>query len=109
MDYVQRARVNVQRPLKWNNTGAKKTLAISVQWKGESGDREEFSNQVARLILQNDPRVQEYDLISIVMIREYDLGIASEKNSLTFVHTPVEWCQRVLGASPAQSPTSLHQ
>lgn len=109
MDHVQRARVNVQRPLKWNNTGAKKTLAISVQWMGESGDREEFSNQVARLILQNDPRVQEYDLISIVMIREYDLGIASEKNSLTFVHTPVVWCQRVLGASPVQCPTSLHQ
>jgi uncharacterized RDD family membrane protein YckC len=87
----------------------KKRAIVTVQWTGEAGDRQSIADQAARIILQNDPRVEKQDLIRIEVGRVYDLGIASGNDYQTFTHTYAEWSQRVLGASPAQSPTPTHQ
>jgi uncharacterized RDD family membrane protein YckC len=111
LDRVQVARVQNFKPLRWsgfmpkNPLATKHALVITVWWTGESGGREAFADRVAKLTLQNDPKVQDQDMLRIVIARGYYLGIASGGDSQTFTHTPTEWSQRVLVASPAQSST----
>jgi uncharacterized RDD family membrane protein YckC len=94
--------------LKWNNWGGgdKKTiLVINVHWAGRSADEQAFADQVAKLIIEHDPKVKEHDLLRVVMIRGYDLGIAHAQVSHPYEHTPPEWNARLFGTSPAAEPT----
>ena len=114
LDQVQMARARYLKPIKWNDSltknplAHKKTLVITVWWTGEPKAREAFSYQVAKLILQNDPMVNDQDLLWIVVARGYNLGIASGGNSQAFSHSPAEWRQHVFGTLPAQSPAPTH-
>ena len=83
----------------------KKDGRITVEWNGRLPDREAFANQVAAIILQNDPRAQNQDVIQIKVGRRYDLGIASGNNYQSFTHTPEEWHKRVFGIVP-DAPSS---
>ena len=109
---VQYARIENWRPPKGFNAFTKdpllanNALVISVSWVGEAKDREAFADQVAGLILQNDPKAQEHDQISIRVGRSYHLGIASGGQAQTFTHTPAEWRQRSLAASKARTSLS---
>jgi hypothetical protein len=109
MDRVQMARVRYLKPIKstsaWTKSSLarKRTLAITVWWTGEPKAREGFADQIAKLILQNEPLAKDQDLLWIVVARSYNLGIASGGNSQTFTHTPAEWRQRVLGATTEQT------
>jgi hypothetical protein len=64
---------------------------------------------VAQLILQNDPKVQENDLLWIGLIRGYNLGIAHALVSHYFEHTPSDWRARLFGTWPAESSTPTKQ
>jgi hypothetical protein len=88
-----------------NFLSKKEPVIVTIQWTGEKGSRESFADRVARIILQNDPRVQKQDLIQIKIGRSYDLGIASGNDYQNFTHTPAEWQQRVFG-SPTAPNTS---
>ncbi len=79
----------------------KEPATVIVQWTGKIEAREAFADQVARVILQNDPHVQKQELIRIEIGRSYDLGIASGNDLSIFIHTPIEWSRRVQGISGA--------
>ena len=82
----------------------KKDARITVEWNGEMADREAFADQVAAIILQNDPRAQKQDVIQIKVGRRYDLGIASGNDYQSFTHTFEEWHQRAFGPLPDATP-----
>ena len=110
MGGVQMARVRYLKPLRLNaavgesSLAHKKTLIVTVWWTGERTGREGFADNVARLILQNDPMVKDQDALWIVVARGYYLGIASGGESRTFAHTPAEWRERLLGSSTVPPP-----
>ena len=109
MDGVQRARV--LDTLSHSGTGgeAKKVLLVSVILTKKTANEEAFADNAARILLQKDRNAQEYDELSVRIFRGYDMGIGTRWNHEEFAHTPVEWRQRVLGASPGQTPSSTHQ
>lgn len=109
MDHVQQAGA---QDLNWSNWGGdekKKILVINVRWTGKAADEEAFADRVAKLILQGDSSAQEHDLLRVVMIRGYDLGIAHAQVSRSFEHTPAEWTVRFPSTMPAENvgPTKL--
>lgn len=83
----------------------KRFFVANVYWTGKSTDEESFADQVAKLILQNDPNAQDHDLLRVVMIRGYDLGIASAQVSHPFEHTPAQWNTRLFDGPPTGSPS----
>jgi len=94
--------------LNWSNwgSGEKKTiLVINVYWTGKSADEQAFADQVAKLIIEHDSKVKEHDLLRVIMIRGYDLGIAHAQVSHPYERTPAEWNARLFGTSPAEGPT----
>ncbi len=76
---------------------------------GETGAREAFADQVAEIILQNDPRVEKQDLVSIEVGQSYSLGFASSNDYQIFTRTPAEWHQRVLGVASTKGETPTQQ
>jgi len=86
----------------WSGGGKKTVLVISVTWTGKATDEQAFADQVAKLIIEHDPKVKEHDLLRVVMIRGYDLGIAHAQVSNSFEHTPAEWSTRLFGTSPPE-------
>jgi uncharacterized RDD family membrane protein YckC len=91
MDHVQSASVS---DLTWTpSSGAeKKTIyVVNVFWSGQQDQQEAFAKQVASRILENDPHVADRDLLRIVIIRGYDLGIASAQRTNPFEDSPANW------------------
>jgi len=74
----------------------KRTLVINVSLREDSSDPEALADQIAKLIIQNDKNIQDYDLLRVVLIRGFDIGIAHESASSSFVNTPADWRQRLL-------------
>jgi uncharacterized RDD family membrane protein YckC len=84
--------------------GTKKILILTVFWRGKGGDMEASADQVAKLILMNDKKIQGFDSLRIVFRRDFDLGFAYGALNWSYERTLSEWRQRVLPAAPAQSP-----
>ncbi len=94
MPGVQRAGV---QDLNWRNFNSgvtKKIFVVSASWSGKRSDGEAFADEVAKMILQQDPEAQNHDVLRIVVIRGYDLGIARAQQSDAFERTPAEWKER---------------
>jgi len=93
----------------WGSETRKKILVITVMWTGRSADEEAFASEVAKTILQHDPDVQNRDLLRIVMIRGYDLGIAHTQVTRSFEKSPADWRSHLFGTSPVEgsAPTKL--
>jgi uncharacterized RDD family membrane protein YckC len=108
MDGVQQARVQDFMLHNRSGGGAKKSLDFSIRTE-KPVDQEAFADEVAKIVLQNDRYAQEYDQLTIRILRGYDIGIASHWNHQEFTHSPDEWRQRVLGASPVSNPTPTRQ
>jgi uncharacterized RDD family membrane protein YckC len=105
MEGVQHAGV---QDLNWSNRssgGKKKIFVINVFWTGKSADEEAFADRVVKLVLQNDPKVQEHDLLRVVITRGYDLGIAHAQFSHPFERTPADWKARLSGSSLGERST----
>lgn len=91
MDHVQSAGVS---DLTWtsSSSGEKKRIyVVSVFWSGTQNEEERFARQVASRILENNPRVADRDLLRIVVVRGYDLGIATAQRSDPFEDSPAGW------------------
>jgi uncharacterized RDD family membrane protein YckC len=86
--------------------GPTKNLIVYVHQKSKV--QEASADEVARIILQNDPNAQNYDQLSILFFYGYDIGIAARWNHQEFTRTPAEWRQRVFGSSPVQGPPLAH-
>ena len=95
MDGVQQA--GAQAQTNWTGSDAKrKTLELTIRWTGKSKDQEAFADRVAKVILENDQHIQDYDQMLIQVIEGYDLGIAHFSLSHSFEHTPEEWRARAI-------------
>jgi len=109
MEGVQSAGAQDLNWVNWGSETKKKILVINVQWTGKSAEEEAVANQIAKLILEHDSNVANHDLLKVVMIRGYDLGIAHAQVSRSFEHTPSDWKSRLYGTPPEQgaAPTKL--
>jgi uncharacterized RDD family membrane protein YckC len=114
LDGVQAARVENWRPFEWfsfftrNPLASESALVITVWRTDKMGGQETFADQVAWLVLRNDPGVQKRDLLWLKVGRGYNLGIASHDNLQTFTHSPAEWRQHLFGSSPAPNTSAVH-
>jgi uncharacterized RDD family membrane protein YckC len=111
---VQTDRVRIFMPIPLDGSALgnlvpkKRNAIVTVQWDKATASRETFADQVAGIILKSDPRAQKEDSIQIRIGRSYDLVISSGNDYQYFTHTPAEWSQRVLGASPAPNTSPVH-
>lgn len=105
MGNVQDVRAREPQLISGPGDRTRKVLVIEVSWTGTRADEEAFANQVARIILRNDPKIQAYDVLSIGITRGYNIGIASAWTSERIAHSPAEWSQRLSGNSPAEDAT----
>jgi uncharacterized RDD family membrane protein YckC len=103
--------VTAQEPRLLNRSGdrTRKVLIVDITCARNPTNREAYVDQAVKIILQNDPRVQEYDVLSIGITRSYDIGIASGWISQRFGHSPAEWNQLLFGVSPAPVSTQTQQ
>jgi uncharacterized RDD family membrane protein YckC len=92
---VQNAGVQDLSSKNYSSGVTKKFLIVNAFWTGKSSDGEAFADKVAKLILQNDPQAQDHDVLRVVVIRGYDLGIARAQQRDPFERTPAEWKARV--------------
>jgi RDD family len=83
----------------WSGENKRKTLVVTVSWSGQPDGREVFADQVARVILQHNPKVKEHDSLRIVLIRGFDLGIAHAQITYPFERTPDQWSSRLFGTT----------
>jgi uncharacterized RDD family membrane protein YckC len=115
MEGVQAAGVQDLSQTAFGSGEKTKILVINVYWAGKSVDRqvftshsagnfhdnwvakEAFADQVGRLIIKHDPTVKDHDLLKVVVIRGYDLGIAHVHISYYYQRTPAEWNARLSG------------
>lgn len=91
MNGVQQARALKTWERKIDSEGRKTSLTFTVLQMGTQPDEEAFADDVARAVLQNDPKAMGYDLLRINIIRGYDLGIAHAERTWSFSHAPAEW------------------
>ena len=105
MDDVQRASVVHLTFHDLAGGGTRKILLATVTERTKHTDQMAFSSEVAKLILQRDPKAQQYDTLKIVLKRGYNIGIASSWRSQSFAYSPDEWNRRVMGTKPASGPT----
>jgi hypothetical protein len=88
----------------WGGGDAKRVLVISVRWSGNAADEPTFADQIARQNLQHDPKVKEYDVLRVIMIRGYDLGFAHAQVTHPFEDAPAVWSARLFGSQRFGSP-----
>jgi uncharacterized RDD family membrane protein YckC len=100
VDGVQSAAVQDLRSSNWGSSESKKTLVVSVRWTGKAASETAFADDIARLLMRQDPKVQDHDSLRIVLIRGYDIGIAHAQAAHPFEHTPAAWNARLFGTPP---------
>jgi uncharacterized RDD family membrane protein YckC len=100
MDHVQSAGVS---DLTWTSSSSgerKRIYVVNVFWSGTQNEEEAFASQVASRILENNPHIADRDLLRIVVIRGYDLGIATAHRSDPFEDSPARWKAKLLAPNP---------
>jgi uncharacterized RDD family membrane protein YckC len=109
MDNVQSASAQEPRLIRSGGEPGRRVLVIDVSRSERVWSPAEEADQVARVILNSDPKVKEYDVLSIGITRSYNIGIASGWISRRFAHSPDEWHQHIYRNSPALDPPPEHQ
>ncbi|WP_158823042.1 RDD family protein [Granulicella sp. S156] len=69
----------------------KTIFTVNVVWRGPCHEERSHAGHIAELLLQRDPRIEEYDLLQIGVTCGYDLGIASHQISRNVTLSPSEW------------------
>jgi uncharacterized RDD family membrane protein YckC len=77
-------------------TNGSKSLSYEVNLWVQNLPNEELENdkvvrEVVRTILDNANRIDTFDVISISMTREFNIGIASKKSTTRISQTPQKW------------------
>jgi hypothetical protein len=101
VDGVQSAGVQDLISRSWGSADSKKTLVVSIRWSGKAANETAFADEIAKLLVRQDPKVQDHDALRIVLIRGYDLGLAHAQVTHSYEHTPTAWNARFLDAPPA--------
>lgn len=96
---VQAANIQDLTSSSWKTAEKKKILVVNVFWSGRPGDESVFASRVAKAIFQQDLRAQQHDIVRIVIVRGYDLGIAHAQVTRGYEHSPTEWSNVLVGNS----------
>jgi uncharacterized RDD family membrane protein YckC len=99
MDHVQSAGVSDLTWTSLSGSEKKRIYVVNVFWSGTQNEEERFANQAASRILENNPRVADRDLLRIVVVRGYDLGIATARRSDPFEDSPAGWKAKLQATS----------
>jgi uncharacterized RDD family membrane protein YckC len=91
MDHVQSAGVSDSTWTSSSSGEKRRIYVVTVFWSGTQNQEEGLAKQVASRILENNPRVADRDLLRIVVVRGYDLGIAYAQRSDPFEDSPAGW------------------
>jgi uncharacterized RDD family membrane protein YckC len=86
---VQTAGIQEMRNL--TDPGDQRSLIVNVVWTGDSANQEILADRIAGIVLENDPTTDNDKMLSIVIVRGYDLGFWRYQSSQSFVHSPAEW------------------
>lgn len=86
---VQVAGINETRIL--NHPDNQRSLIVNVIWTGDSANQEILADRIAGIVLENDPTTDNDKMLSIVIVRGYDLGFFHYQLSNRFAHSPAEW------------------
>jgi uncharacterized RDD family membrane protein YckC len=95
----------VQDMTVWKDGEKKKTLVVNIRWTGTSNDESTMAEQIAKIVLENDPTVKDRDMLRVNLIRGYDIGIAEGHVSRGYEHSPVEWNSLLVGTDSAPTGT----
>lgn len=93
MPGVQQA--GIQDLTSWSGSSKQKIFVVNIRWTRDPSDEQAVADAVARRILRDDPSVQSYDALNIVMIRGYDLGLAHAEVTRSFDDSPAHWSARL--------------
>lgn len=104
MEGVQSVTINDLTTTAWPGPQKKTIYIVNVWWSGKKGEEEAFANRVASQILQHDAQVMERNLLRIVIVRGYDLGIAHAELTCHFDDTPANWKTKLCGSLTKESP-----
>jgi hypothetical protein len=104
MEGVQSAAISDLTSASWPGAEKKTVHVVNVFWAGKKGEEEAFPNRVPSQILQHDAQVMERNLLRVVIIRGYDLGIAHARVTHPFEDTPANWKTKARGRLTEDSP-----
>ena len=102
---VQSAGVQDLISRSWGSAQSKKTLLVSIRWTGKAGSETGFADEIAKLLVRQDPKVKDHDTLRIILIRGYDLGLAHAEVTHSYEHTPAAWNDRLFGPQPTVVPS----
>lgn len=86
------------------NSGSSTTrlLVITVQLRKRVNDMQSIINRVAAKVLKLEPKILGQDVLQVVVMSGFDIGIARVSNSQSDQGTPEEW-RKKLGPQPIET------
>ena len=78
-------------------SGIPASLTITIRCNCHEDDEEGLADEAAKALIENDQGLQQYPVIHIVVMRGYDIGIASHWTSQRFSDSPAGWNLRLFG------------
>jgi uncharacterized RDD family membrane protein YckC len=81
-------------------------LVVMIHCNCQESAEEYVADEAAIALLRGDPHVPEFQKISIVVLRGYNIGIASSITSEHYSDTPDGWSMRLLGVPLATGSPS---
>jgi uncharacterized RDD family membrane protein YckC len=89
----------------WGSGNSKKLIIVTVHWTGDSDQQGVFSEELVRTLLLNDPKIDQWGALRVVVVRGYNIGVANANVSQVFQHTPAEW-RDLLDSTTPRDPLS---
>jgi hypothetical protein len=77
----------------WSSTSAGKTnyLQVTASLSEPRTADVELAKHLAKTALDADPSAMKLDLVQVVLVYGYDIGISSSHQTQTFNETPADW------------------
>jgi len=69
-------------------------LAITAFLKQRAPNEDMLANKIAQIALDNNPRASQKDLVSVILVYGYDIGIASSWRKQVYNFSPQQWQER---------------
>jgi hypothetical protein len=80
----------------WSKSAGEETtyLQVTAYLSEPRIDDTDMARHLARLAIDAHPTAKTLDLVQVILVYGYDIGIASAHRSRTFGGTPAEWVER---------------
>ncbi len=88
---------------------SERSLSIQATCAGQCDNPASSADQVARLILEHDTQLNQYDQLAITISRGYDIGIFQAWQSRTIHGSLAEWHEHLFGISSGPGPAKMQE